>query len=318
MREYLEQCLRRKIEISEFERNKSLPLLYTGLYQLYTVKMSGIQWLMAEPKENPGLASMRKNQKQLEKLTGLNCALYLKNLNTYSKDVMINEGIPFVVEGKHMYLPFIGVLLADTSDRTLAPISQISYLTQKILLMAIYEKWHEMTVTKIAESIGVTKMSVTRCFDEIEYLELPVLAMKGKSRAISMDGDSKEIWEKIQPILRDPVIKTYELTEDLNLEVKAGISALCEYSMLEDNSYPTYAVTKKELQKLQIKKKTLVPKGEEKGCIVQELGYYINFENRNVVDPLTVVLSLNDEEKKEDRVRISVEVMLKEYVWSRD
>lgn len=46
--------------------------------------------------------------------------------------------------------------------------------------MALYENWKDMSVTKIAECLGVTKMSVTRCFDELEYLEMPVLAMKGK------------------------------------------------------------------------------------------------------------------------------------------
>lgn len=41
------------------------------------------------------------------------------------------------------------------------------------------------------------KMSVTRCFDEIEHLEIPILAMKGKSRVICMKEDSKEIWEEL-------------------------------------------------------------------------------------------------------------------------
>ncbi len=315
MKAYLEQCLRRKIEITEFKKDKSLPLLYAGLYNLYSVKMDGIQWLMAEPREKLGLASMRKNQRQLEKMTGLNCALYLKSLNSYSKDVMLNEGIPFVVEAKQMYLPFIGVLLAGEADRVLTPIYQISYLTQKILITALYEKWKDMTVTKVAESLKVTKMSASRCFDEIEYSEIPVLALKGKSRVISMNGDVKELWEKIQPILRNPIIRVYEMAEDQKLEVKAGMSALGEYSLLEDNSYPTYAITKKELLKLQIKTKRLVPKGEEKGCVIQEIGYYINFQNRNLVDPLTVLLSLSEEEKADDRVNISVNEMLKEYVW---
>lgn len=106
----------------------------------------------------------------------------------------------------------------------------------------------------------------------------------------------------------------YEVAEDLKLDVKAGMSALFEYSMLEDNPFPTYAITKKEIQKLQIKKKQLVPKGEEKGYVIQELGYYINFQNKNIVDPLTVFLSLSNEEKANDRVRISIEEMLKEYV----
>ena len=111
---------------------------------------------------------------------------------------------------------------------------------------------------------------------------MPLLTMTGKARVISMNGDPKEQWEEIHSILRNPVITTFEITEDLNLDVKAGMSALCEYSMLEDNPFPTYAITKKEIQKLQIKKKQLVPKGEEKGCVIQELGYYINFQKRRI------------------------------------
>jgi hypothetical protein len=139
--------------------------------------------------------------------------------------------------------------------------------------------------------------------------------MKGKSRVISINEHTKEFWKKIQPILRNPVVTTYEMAEDLKLEVKAGMSALCEYSMLTDNAFPTYAITKKDLHKIQIKNKQLVPKGEEKGCVVQELGYYINFQNRSLVDPLTVLLSLSDEEKTDDRVIISIDEMMKEYLW---
>ena len=37
MKEYLEQCLRKKVEMIEFEKNKSLPLIYSGLYLLFSI-----------------------------------------------------------------------------------------------------------------------------------------------------------------------------------------------------------------------------------------------------------------------------------------
>lgn len=39
-------------------------------------------------------------------------------------------------------------------------------------------------------------------------------------------------------MLRNPVIRRFVLREDMKLEKKAGISALCEYSLLSDNVYP--------------------------------------------------------------------------------
>jgi len=65
--------------------------------------------------------------------------------------------------------------------------------------------------TVAAEKIEVTKMPITRCFDEIEYLDIPVLAMKGKSRIITVPENIRDLWDNIQPIMRDPVITTFEL-----------------------------------------------------------------------------------------------------------
>ena len=49
----------------------------------------------------------------------------------------------------------------------------------------------------------------------------------------------------------------------MKLEKKAGISALCEYSLLSDNVYPTYAVTKRELKASGVKVEKQVSELEE-------------------------------------------------------
>lgn len=52
---------------------------------------------------------------------------------------------------------------------------------------------------------------------------------------------------------------------------------MCEYSLLSDNVYPTYAVTKKELKDSGVKVEKQVSELEEIGCVVLELGYFIDF-----------------------------------------
>ena len=191
----------------------------------------------------------------------------------------------------------------------------ISYLTQKLIFVAIYEKWVEVTVSAAAIKLKVSKMSISRCFDEIEYLNVDIMGMKGKSRAITVPTDIKKLWEDMKPILRNPVIARYELQEDIHLENKAGISALCEYSLLSDNRYPTYAITKKEMAGVGLKNMRQVHKGEEIGCLVLELGYFIDFMDKKTEDPMSVALSLTEAEKQDERVDISVDEMLEEYVW---
>lgn len=316
MKEYLEKCLRRPITIqSNTEILEKLPLMYRGSYYLFSVFQDGVEWVIAQPQIELRLNRLRHDRNQIEKVSGLNCALFFNKLNHYSRDTMMNEGIPFIIADKQIYLPFLGMLLSEKDDRKLAPVHTISFLTQKLLLCALYERWQKMNVTRIAERLGVTKMSVSRCLDEIEYLDIEILDLSGKTRKISVEDAPKEVWKKIRPVLRTPVITKFQLAEDIELEKKAGMSALCEYSMLADNQYPTYGITKKELQEVNLKQFRQISAGEEIGCEVIELGYFIDFDGNQVQDPLSVVLSISEADRMDERVEGCIEEMLEEHVW---
>lgn len=66
---------------------------------------------------------------------------------------------------------------------------------------------------------------------------------------------------------------------------------------------------KKEMTEVGIKKKKQVRIGEEIGCVVLELGYYIDYKNKSVEAPLSVALSLTETEKQDERVKISIKEM---------
>lgn len=316
MKNFLEKTLRQNVMIEETEYlNEKLPLAFRGRYTFYKVETNGSPWIAIQPKADVGLAALRKDWIKIEKAAGLNCAIFFDSTSFYIKEKLLEEGIPFVLKDKQVYLPFIGYLLSNENERKISPVHLISFLTQKVILVAIYEKWENVTASKAAIRLGVTKMSANRCFDEIEYLNVDILGMKGKSRVITVPADTQKLWNDVRVILRNPVIARYELKEDIQLEKKAGITALCEYSLLSDNEYPTYAITKKEITESGIRKMKQVHSGEEIGCVVLELGYFINFKNKKLEDPLSVTLSLAGSEKQDERIGISIKRMLKEYVW---
>ena len=319
MKEYLEKALRQTVMIKDDpEILTELPLAFKGRYNIYKVETNGALWTAIHPKGEAGLVMLRKDRARIEKQTGLNCALFLDQATFYVKEKLMEEGIPFVIKGKQVYLPFIGYLLANEHDRELAPVHQISFLTQKMLLTAIYENWTEVKVTEAAQRLEISRMSASRCFDEIEYLNIPALGMKGKSRVLTVPENRGAFWHQIEGILRNPVIRRFILKEDAGCTNKAGISALCEYSLLSDNQYPTYAVTKKEIAELGIKTARQVQLTEDVGCVVLEVGYFIDFDGNGLQDPLSVVMSMTAAEKEDDRIGISIYEMLEEYVWSRD
>ena len=316
MKDYLEKTLRQNVIINETGYlNDKLPLAFRGRYIFYKVETNGLSWIAIQPKSEIGLIMLRKDHARIEKVAGLNCAIFLDKTTFYIKEKLMEDGIPFVINGKQVYLPFIGYLLSNKNEKEIAPVHLISYLTQRVIFVAIYEKWVKVTVSEAAIKLGVTKMSISRCFDEIEYLNIDILDMKGKSRVLTVPKDIKKLWNDIQSVLRNPVIARYELKEHIGLEKKAGITALCEYSLLSDNKYPTYAVTKKEIVESGIKKMKQAHPGEEIGCVILELGYFIDFENKALEDPLSVALSFTEAEKQDERISISINEMLEEYVW---
>lgn len=319
MKDFLEKSLRQNVIMTEDkEIYNRLPLVYRGRYDFFRVETNGVLWLAIHPKVEIGLVMLRKEREKIEKTAELNCAIFLDRTTFYIKEKLIEEGIPFVIEGKQVYLPFIGYLLSNTGERELAPVHLISFLTQKMFLAAIYERWNNVKVSDAARRLKVSRNSASRCFDELEYLNIEILGMQGKSRVITVPENRKQLWNQSITILRNPVIRRFDLKEDLKLDKLAGISALCEYSLLSDNNYPTYAVTKKELNDSGVKTARQAGKYEEVGCVVYELGYFIGFCQNGLQDPLSVALSLTKDEKADERVDISINEMLEDYVWLKD
>ena len=298
--------------------------LLLALFQPYTCLATkyltcNIKWVTSQKRlfeEKTPLAALRKQQHQLMIYTGLPCVLYMTDMNYYTRDVLLEEGIPFVWEGHQIYLPFIGALLDDHRRQAVTTCAQISYLTQRLLLTALYQGWQKVTVTKASKLLAVSKMSITRCFDELEAFNVPYLTVRSRARSISADTDKKVMWENLQGILRNPVITSYALRKlpERNFPL-SGLTALAHYSMLDDGEFQVYAITKKDLSAAGITNDILAPFGENPVCIIQELGYQIPFGNGDAVDPLTVVLSISEEEKTDPRVSKAIDEMLEAYVW---
>ena len=314
MERYLKEVLHMDVKTAEDPQLYSLlPLLFKGLYKIYTVKSGGVEWIAIKPKTAVRLTQIRNNRAFLEQNQQMNVAVFLDKTSLYSRNKMIEEGIPFVIDGDAVYLPFLGILLGK-KQRELKPVHEVSFLTQKILILGLYEKFNHATVTYLAERLNVSKMAVSKCFDEIEYMNIGVMDHDSHRRSISVSENKKETWNIIRPFMRSPVIRVFNLKEDVKLPVKAGISALSEYSLLEDNDYPTYAIEKKDIASSGIRNMKEAARVEDIGCRVFELGYYIDCIKKDVQDPLSVALSIEDE-MDDERVEASVDEMLKEYVW---
>lgn len=316
MKEFLERILHKDIKERPYQNKEKLPLGCRNAFEMNVLSMDKQEFLLAAPLDDMNLTELRKMRLRLERYTGYPCAFYLKKVNWYAAPKMVEEGIPYVWEGHQVYLPFLGILLQGKPQRTPKSCAVISFLTQKLLLKALYENWQGVTARQAADLLSISGMSATRCYDEIEALGLPFFRTQGRSRCFHSPENKKEMWRTMLPFLRDPVIRTFRPEKKPESEmVLGGTSALSEYSLLGEDKYTTYAVRKDQVEALGIKRIREVPLNEEPACIIQEMGYILPFAENRAIDPLSLTLTMTDEELSDPRVKKSMTEMLEEYVW---
>lgn len=315
MVEYIEKLLHLKAEEFAFEQIAVLPLYLKNAYTYSILKLVGVECLAVKPKEKTNLASVRKHYRQLKKITGLECVFVFEELSRYAKQRMTAEGMPFIIEGKQIYMPFMGVAIGH-ANRQFAEVDEISFLTQKLLLTAVYQHWHKVLLCEAAGLINVSDMSISRCFDEIEAVGLPLIVKEGRGRYFVWQSSKRQLWELIFPLMRNPVYKTYLLEEKLISDslMLSGMSALCHYSMLADSVYQTFAVAKATAKEMNLTKQASVPAGEVPAMVIQVLQYHIPFGDGKKVDPLTAVLSMTQEKNSDPRVEAAIDEVLEEFL----
>ena len=92
MKEFLEKSLRQQVTIMEDkELYKKFPLVYRGRYDIFKVETNGVVWMAIYPKDNVGLIMLRRDRAKVEKITGLNCAIFLDRTTFYIKEKLLAQ-----------------------------------------------------------------------------------------------------------------------------------------------------------------------------------------------------------------------------------
>lgn len=319
MRQMIERLLHIPCEVMDYTDFNTLPLFLRGSYHMAVVHIAGVRFLCVAPKEKLNLAVMRRHRTKLVELTNMECAFMLETASAYTKNKMLQEGIPFILKEKELYLPFLGIVLNNRTQKEKLPPLKISFRTQKMLLTVLYNGIIKCSVTEMAKILETSKMSVTRCFDELDALELGLIRNSGTAgRYLVWEKSRKEFWETIKPILRTPIEKEYFLDCPSPWPLPlSGLSAISVFSMLADPPFPFRAITRQAAKDLHPEHLPQVPKGEEPSAVIQVLGYSNLYENssESVIDPLSAVLSLTAEDMEDPRIEGAVKEIMEEFVY---
>ena len=284
--EYLYKVLGIKATVQRAEFDH-LPNYIAVRYRLQKVSMDGQKVIFLYPKtELEQIEVLKKHIARIQKKENLPVVLVLNELSYRQKEYLLREKIPFIVDGKQIYLPFMSVYLQERCDAEKQPREDLLPSAQLLLLHFIYGGTKELPSSQAAKDLKLTATSISRASRQLEEMGLLQIKKAG-----------------VQKIL---------LSEDPPEVLVSGYSALAEYSMLSAPAVECYATDKISQWKNVMTNRLQ----DSKTQVAVEMWRYDPriLATGHSVDALSLALTLKDD--TDERVEQAVEELLSE-VWRK-
>ena len=292
-----------------------LPNFIVTRYRLQRVSMNGQGVIFLYPKtELEQVEVLKKQIARIQKNENLPVVLVLNELSFRQKEYLIREKIPFIVEGRQIYLPFMALYLQERCNAEKKPREEILPSAQMLLLHFIYGGAQELSTSQAAKDLELTPTSISRASRQLEEMGLLHIRKAGVQRILYSEDSPKMLFQKTGDTLLNPVKRTVYIPKELvgTDLLESGYSALAEYSMLNAPNVRCYAaerisqwkdVMTNRLQNSQVQ-------------VAVEMWRYNprKLSMRNAVDELSLALALRED--ADERVEEAVEEMLNE-LWRK-
>ena len=282
-------------------------------YRLQEVTLDGIKAVFVYPKTDmDSVNAIKKHLERVQKTAGTPAILVPDHLTYRQREYLLRDHIPFVVEGKQIYLPFMAVYLQERCDSERPENTSILPSAQLLLLYYIYHGCGELLTSDAVNELSFTATSISRASRQLEDLGLVQTEKRGVQKVLYSEKEPRELFDAAKSYLANPVKRTVYVTKtDIKEKLlMSGYSALSEYSMLNPPAVGCYAAEsvseweKNASGKLQ---------NSDDQCAVELWRYDPKkLTSGEYVDRLSLALALRED--KDERIEQAVEEML-DGVW---
>ena len=292
-----------------------LPNFIVTRYRLQRVSMNGQGVIFLYPKtELEQVEVLKKQIARIQKNENLPVVLVLNELSFRQKEYLIREKIPFIVEGRQIYLPFMALYLQERCNAEKKPREEILPSAQMLLLHFIYGGAQELSTSQAAKDLELTPTSISRASRQLEEMGLLHIRKAGVQRILYSEDSPKMLFQKTGDTLLNPVKRTVYIPKELvgTDLLESGYSALAEYSMLNAPNVRCYAAERISQWKDVMTNSLLNSQVQ----VAVEMWRYNprKLSMRNAVDELSLALALRED--ADERVEEAVEEMLNE-LWRK-
>lgn len=318
---YIRNTLDLDVEPVLWKTTENLPYYLRDSYRFFEseVLQTAVLLMLDDGSDENTPANIRKHLRVVREKCGNEVIYVCESMTPYNRKRLILQKVPFVVPGNQMYLPIFGIDLREHFKKLHTEISILSPAAQVVVLSHILgNKEVTLTPKRLAERFGYSAMTMTRAFNEMEAANIGMVEKKGRQRTLHFAQSGKDLWEKVLPFLRSPVRQREYVMGIDGIEetgIKAGLSALAHYTMLAAPRAPVFALTRAKWKNVNTDyRMQSLPKNEPGGIEIEVWGYDPSLiAKANLVDPLSLYLSLQDE--KDERVEAALDEMMKGIIW---
>lgn len=252
LKEYLETLLgKRNVTIAN-NRGIALPL-YLQCYDYMIVTLYGNSYVFVDAKENLNLKAYKAQKNKIETLFACHAVLVLNKPKAMQRQNLIENNIMFVEVGKQLFMPTVGLVLQNMRDSRPIQVDKFTPQMQLCALFFLYHRDGEYTVKRIAGGTNLNNMAITRGMSTLEELKLVSSTSVGRTKHYRLCENDICYLEKIEQYAISPVHKTVwvKRSDKIQNVLRAGHSALSDYSILADNEYETYAISKEAYKQIE-------------------------------------------------------------------
>lgn len=312
--EYLRTLLGIKVEYRAAD-GLHLPNFITSRYRIRKAVLDNIEVFFLYPvTELESVGILKKHIVRIQKVENIPVVLILDQLTYRQKEYMLRERVPFIVEGKQVYLPFMAVYLQERGDAEKIERKELLPAPQMVLLYFIYHGSGRQLMSRAVTDLGLTSTSVSRGVRQLEELGLLKTEKDGYQKVLYSELSAQELFQRAHGNFQNPVkrIVYVPLGQIQDKLLESGYTALARYSMLNEANVVCYAANSISGWDGVFTKK--LQDGQTQAAV--ELWRYDpgKLSGTDTVDPLSLALALKDD--ADERVEEAVEEMLEE-VWGK-
>lgn len=306
------------IEPADKHVTSRLPLFLRQRYEISRGDLFGRKFYFAFEAKRTGEASpaeYAQDASSLKQLLSGDVVLVLSRLASYVRNRLVRQHIPFIVPGTQMFLPMLMIDLRERFPRAKTESGKLTPVAQLLIIYHLLsENVSSMRLAQVASRLGYSAMAISHAQDELQNSELCEVVKSGRALSIHFKWQGQQLWKHALQLLSTPVRRTHWIRwgQPRPRAAFAGLTAMAKYTMLADESIPTFAMRSSTVT-------NALEKGEIVGCVGRE-----DAEARmeawkydpwivakcDAVDPCSLYLTLRH--FADERVQRELETLIKE------